>query len=62
MDNSPTPDEIRALIESAGLSQPKASKMALVSTATFSRYLNGSSKMHPYIWEVFKQRIIGLDV
>lgn len=51
--NSPTPDEIRAAREAAGLTQWQASALVYRSTNTWARWEGGSRTMPSGLWELF---------
>ncbi|GAJ03429.1 unnamed protein product [marine sediment metagenome] len=54
---SPTPEQIKQLLEEHKVSQKLGAKLSLVGIATFKRYCAGTTKMHPYVWKEFKLRI-----
>ena len=55
---SPTPEQIKAIIEDQELTQPRASELALVGISTLKRYMSGETKMHPYVWKEFRRLAI----
>ncbi len=51
---NPTPDEIRAARERAGLTQDEAAALVLSTLRSWQRYEYGERRMHPAIWELFR--------
>lgn len=52
--NNPTPAEIRAAREAAGLTQEQAGELIHGSRRAWQDYEAGSRKMHPGLWELFR--------
>ena len=56
MMNNPTPAEIRAAREAAGLTQQEAGELIHGSRRAWQDYESGARKMHPGLWELFKTK------
>lgn len=50
---TPTPAEIRAAREAAGLTQQEAGELIHGSRRAWQDYESGARKMHPGLWELF---------
>lgn len=50
---TPTPAQIRAARESAGLSQTAAAALIHCSRSSWAEWEGGVSRMHPAFWELF---------
>ena len=51
---SPTPAEIRAARQAAGLSQTAAAQIIHCSRSSWAEWEGGVSRMHPAFWELFR--------
>lgn len=47
---NPDPEEIRALREAHGLTQPEAARLALATLRSYQDWEYGQRRMHPAIW------------
>lgn len=54
---APTPDEIRAAREAAGLSRADAAALVYSSVRTIEKWELGAQRMHPAIWELLQRKI-----
>lgn len=54
---NPTPDEIRALRESLGLSQTEAAEIAFSTLRSWQNWEAGAARMHPAIWMWFRHAV-----
>ena len=54
MVSHPTPAEIRAAREAAGLTQTAAAQLIHCSRSSWAEWEGGVSKMHPAFWELFR--------
>lgn len=54
---SPTPEQILAARQEAGLSQPKAAALVITSGHTWCAWETGRAKMHPAFWELFRIKV-----
>jgi DNA (cytosine-5)-methyltransferase 1 len=54
--NNPTPAEIRAAREAAGLTQTQAGALIHNTLRAWQRWEAGDSPMHPAFWELFKMK------
>lgn len=54
---TPSPDEIRAAREAAGLSRKEAAWLVHSSVRTFEKWELGAQRMHPGLWELFVRKI-----
>lgn len=52
--NNPTPADIRAAREAAGLTQEQAGELIHGSRRAWQDYEAGNRKMHPGLWELFR--------
>jgi hypothetical protein len=52
--NSPTPDEIRALLESCDISAYAAAKLASVSANNMQKAVAGKNKLGPAAWQLLR--------
>jgi DNA-binding transcriptional regulator YiaG len=50
---NPTPDDIRAAREAAGLTQKAAAALVLSNLRTWQKWEGGERKMHPASWLLF---------
>ena len=50
---NPTPEEIRAARERAGLTQAQAAALVHSTLRAWQRYEAGERRMHPALWELF---------
>lgn len=53
MSSSPSPEEIKAAREAAGLSQTAAASILHSALRTWQHWETGDRKMHPGLWELF---------
>lgn len=51
---NPTPEEVRAARESAGLSQTSAAERIHSTLRTWQDWEAGKARMHPGLWELFR--------
>ena len=51
--NAPTPQQIKAAREAAGLTQTAAAKTASSALRTWQQWEAGDRQMHPGLWELF---------
>ena len=54
---NPTPAEIRALRESAGLTQTGAAELVHGTMRAWQDWEAGARRMHPGLWALFRLRI-----
>lgn len=59
--NNPTPAEIRAAREAAGLTQEQAGELIHGSRRAWQDYEAGNRKMHPGLWELFQAKAQACD-
>lgn len=50
---NPTPDEVRAAREAAGLSQTAAAELIHCTLRGWQEWEAGNRRMHPAFWELF---------
>ena len=55
--STPTPADIRAARESAGLTQPAAGALIHASMRAWQKWEAGERRMHPAFWELFKIKV-----
>lgn len=58
---TPTPAEIRAAREAAGLTQQEAGELIHGSRRAWQDYESGARKMHPGLWELFRLKAQACD-
>lgn len=51
---NPTPDEIRATREQAGLTQAQSAAMVHANPRAWQKWEGGERRMHPAFWELFR--------
>jgi DNA-binding transcriptional regulator YiaG len=51
---NPTPAEIRAARESAGLTQTEAAELIYCNLRTWQQWEHNDRRMHPAFWELFR--------
>lgn len=51
---NPTPEEIRAARQAAGLTQTQAGALLHTTVRTWQQWEAGDRKMHPAFWELFR--------
>jgi putative transcriptional regulator len=51
--NSPTPEQIRAAREAAGLTQAAAATLIQCSRRAWVKWERGERQIHPAMWELF---------
>ena len=51
---NPTPEEVRAAREAAGLSQTAAGVLVHTTCRTWQQWEAGDRRMHPAFWELFR--------
>lgn len=54
---SPTPSEIRAAREAAGLSQAAAGALLHSTCRVWQQWEYGARRMHPAFWELFRLKV-----
>lgn len=54
---NPTPAEIRAARELAGLTQTEAASLIYCSMRGWQEWEGGTRRMHPAFWELFKLKL-----
>lgn len=54
---NPTPEEIRAAREAAGLSQTAAGAAVHTTCRTWQQWEAGDRRMHPAFWELFRLKV-----
>jgi DNA (cytosine-5)-methyltransferase 1 len=54
---NPTPEEIRAAREAAGLSQSASASLVFVNLRSWQKWEGGERAMHPAFWMLFKLRV-----
>lgn len=54
---NPTPEEIRAARDAAGLSQTAAALLIHSTMRTWQDWEAGAAKMHPGLWELFRAKV-----
>ena len=57
---NPSPDDIRAAREAAGLTQTQAGALVHTPLRAWQRWEAGRAPMHPGLWELFRRKV-GLD-
>ncbi len=57
---NPKPEEIRSARKAAGLSQTAAAELIHSTLRTWQDWEAGIARMHPGLWELFKNKIGGL--
>lgn len=55
--SNPTPAEIRAAREAAGLSQTSAAALIHCTLRGWQGWEDGSRKMHPAFWDLFNRKV-----
>lgn len=55
---NPTPAEVRAAREAAGLSQTAAGALVHTTCRTWQQWEAGDRRMHPAFWELFRLKTI----
>ena len=53
---NPSPAEVRAAREAAGLTQAQAGELIHGSRRAWQDYESGARKMHPGLWELFQAK------
>lgn len=54
---TPTPEQIRAARESAGLTQSQASALVHAGLRAWQKWEAGERRMHPAFWDLFRRRL-----
>lgn len=54
---NPSPDEVRAAREAAGLTQTEAGDLVHTTCRTWQQWEAGDRRMHPAFWELFRLKI-----
>lgn len=54
---NPTPDEIKAGREAAGLSQTAAAELIFSTLRTWQDWEAGERRMHPQLWEAWRFKV-----
>ena len=54
---NPTPEQIRAARDAAGLSQADAASLIYSTERTWQGWEQGERRMHPGLWELFLRKI-----
>lgn len=54
---NPTPAEVRAAREAAGLSQTAAARVIYCTLRGWQEWEAGNRRMHPAFWELFRNKI-----
>ena len=54
---NPTPAEIRALRDKAGLTQVAATALLYSSLRAWEAWEGGTRRMHPAMWELFRLKV-----
>lgn len=54
---NPSPDEVRAAREAAGLTQTQAAQVVHVTLNGWQRWEAGDRPMHPAFWELFRLKL-----
>jgi putative transcriptional regulator len=54
---NPTPEQIRAARESAGLTQTEAASLIHGSMRAWQEYEAGNRRLHPGLWELFRMKV-----
>ena len=57
MTNRPSPAEIRAAREAAGLTQSQAAALVRSGLRSWQQWESGDRKMHPAFWELFRIKV-----
>lgn len=52
--SNPTPDEVRAAREAAGLTQTSAAALIHGTLRAWQEWEAGNRRMHPGLWELFR--------
>lgn len=55
-ESNPTPAEVRAAREAAGLSQTAAGALVHTTCRTWQQWEAGDRRMHPAFWELFQMK------
>lgn len=55
--SNPTPAEIRAARESAGLTQTQAAELVRGTMRAWQEWEAGNRRMHPGLWELFLRKL-----
>ncbi len=56
-NSNPTPTEVRAAREAAGLTQPQAAEVVRGSMRAWQEWEAGNRRMHPGLWELFTLKL-----
>ena len=54
---NPTPDEIRAARDAAGLTQHQAADLIHGTERAWQEWEAGNRRMHPGLWELFRKKL-----
>lgn len=54
---NPTPEQIRAARDSAGLTQTEAASLIHGTMRAWQEYEAGNRRMHPGLWELFRMKV-----
>lgn len=54
MPDHPTPEQVRAAREAAGLTQTGAASLVYSTLSAWQRWEQGERKMHAGLWELFR--------
>lgn len=55
---NPTPAEVRAAREAAGLTQTQAGELIYCSLRGWQGWESGARAMHPAFWELFRRKLL----
>lgn len=58
---NPTPAEVRAAREAAGLSQTSAAALIYCTLRGWQEWEAGNRRMHPAFWELFRLKVAGFQ-
>jgi DNA-binding transcriptional regulator YiaG len=57
LSRNPTPEEVRAAREAAGLSQTAAAALIHCALRGWQEWEAGNRRMHPAFWELFRIKV-----
>lgn len=58
---TPTPEQIRAVREGAGLTQSQAGALVHAGLRAWQKWELGERRMHPAFWDLFQRRLAAGD-
>ena len=57
MTSHPTPEQVRAARDKAGLSSAQAGALVHTTARVFQQWAAGDRKMHPAMWQLFQLKL-----